>query len=158
MLTWGKAVDALTIRGASPVVTQCGSANSDDLLSRSGGVRTGIPVASGDGKVHARLNDFVNCIVQSLGYSATQRHVSDGTLVPCLPGGSKLSGLLSGLQNTADNINHSATSARTGNGVGSLSDPIFVGTGAMGAMAIAILIDVVLRDGVSPGARPPNSV
>ena len=135
MLIRGKDIDTLTVQEVSPVITQCGSTNRDNLLSRSGGVRTGIPtvVASGDGKVHATLDNLVR-IVQSLGHTATQRHVSDGTLVPCLPGGgeldigsSELGSLLSGAQNNTDDISHSATSVRTQDpdGVGSLSNPIF---------------------------------
>jgi hypothetical protein len=119
--------------------------------------------------VRARLNDLVNRIIQSSGHTATQIHVSDGTLVPCVPGGgeldignSELGGLLGDPQNTANGISHSATSVRTqdldSDGVGSLSNPIFAGTSAVGVMAIAILVDVVLRDGGSPEARPPNLV
>jgi hypothetical protein len=98
-----------------------------------------------------------------------QRHVSDGTLVPCLPGGgeldigsSELGSLLSSPQSTANDISHSATSIRTqdldGDGVGSFSNPIFAGNGAVGAMVVAILVDVVLGDGGSSEALPPNLV
>ena len=151
----------------SPVITERGSADGDGLLSRSGGVGTGILVVvpGGDGEVHTRVDGPVNSIVQSLGHTATQRHVGNGSLVLRLSGSSELGlgssellgSLVSGPQNTTDDVGHSATSVGTqdldGDEVGSLGNPVLAGTdraSAMGTMAVAILIDIIHRDSDSP--------
>ena len=66
--------------------------------------------------------------------------------------------LLSAPQNTASDINHSATSVGTqcldSGEAGSLSNPVLAGNGSngvVGAMAVAILVRVILRDGCSTG-------
>jgi hypothetical protein len=59
-------------------------------LSPVRGVRAGIlaVVASSDSEVRPRVDSPVDGIVQSLGHTTTQRHVGDGALMLCLPGGS----------------------------------------------------------------------
>ena len=78
--------------------------------------------------------------------------------MPCLSDGSELGlsnselvgNLLSSPQKTTNDINHSATSIGAqdldGDEVDGLSN-----TGAVGAMGVTILINIILRDGGSPG-------
>ena len=169
ILTRGEDVNTLAVVGkVSPVVTQSGSTDGDGLLSSCGGIRAGILVviASSDGEVHPRFDGPVDGIVQSLGHTTTQRHVGDRTLVLRPPGGSVLSlgrgelvsSLLGSPQNASDNITHGATSVGSqdldSNEVDSLGNAVLARTnraGAMGSVTIAIIVDVILRNGLAPG-------
>jgi len=170
MLTGGEDINTLAeVREVSSLITQGGGTNGDSLLCGSGGVRAGIPVVvtGSNGEVHARGDGTVDSVVQSLGLTTTQRHVSDGTLVPRLPGGGILSlgsgelvgGLFSSPQNTTDHISHGTTSVGTqdldGNEIDSLGNTVLArtdGTGAVSSVTVAILVDVILRDGLAPGS------
>lgn len=168
MPTRGENIDTVTVVGeVGPLIAQ-GRGPDGNGPDRSGGrVRTGVPVVvtGSDSEVHARFNGPVDSIVQSHRLATTQRHVGDRTLVLCLSGGSVLSlgsselvsSLLCSPQNTANDISHGTTTVGTqdfdGNKVSSLGNTIFAranGTSAMGPVTVSVLVDVILRDGLSP--------
>ena len=116
--------------------------------------------------MHARLNGLVDGVVQSQGHSTTQRHVGDGTLVPGLSGSSILGlgscelvcGVFSSPQNATNDVSHGTTPVGTQNLDGDEVDglrntvlPRTNGTGAVGPVTISVLVDVILRDSLSPG-------
>ena len=168
-LTRGKYINTLAEVGeVSPLITQGGSANGDSFFSSSRGVRAGIPVVvtGSDSKVHARVDGPVDGIIQSLGLATAQGHVGDGTLVLCPSGGSVLSlsgsklvgSLLSGPQDTTNDISHGTTSVGTqdldGDEVDSLGNTVLArtnGTGTVGPVTVAVLVDVILGNGLAPG-------
>jgi hypothetical protein len=127
-----------------------------------GGVRTGILVviASSDGEVHTRVDSPVDGIVQSLGHTTTQRHVGDGTLMLCLPGGSVfglgsgelVSSVLGSPQDTGNNVTHSAASVGTQDldGLGNTVLARTNSTRAVDSVTIAVLVDAILQDGLAP--------
>ena len=115
--------------------------------------------------MHARVDSPVDSIVQSLGLATAQRHVGDGTLVFGLSGGGIFSlgigelfgSLFSGPQNTANDVGHGTASVGTqnfdGNDVGSLGNTILARsdcTGTVGPVTVAILVDVIQRNGLAP--------
>ena len=141
---------------------QCGSVNSDDLLSRSGGTRAGIPVvvASGNGKVRTRLNSLVSGLVQRLGKTITQRHVGNGSLMSCLSECSKLDlAVYSATHKTPPTTSAAVLLPLEPKVLMAVrlvvsATPVFAvtdSTGAVGAMDVAILVCIILRDGRSPG-------
>ena len=157
MLTRDKDVNTLPmIREANPVVTQSRNTDGDGLLSSCGGVRAGIlvVVARSDGEVHPRVDSPVDGIVQSLRHTPTQQHVGNGTLVPRLPSGSVLglsggelaSSLLSGPTPVGAQDLNSNEIDSLGNTVLARTD----GTGAVGPVTIAVVVDAILRDGLAP--------
>ena len=152
-----------------PLIAQSGSTNGDGLHCTGRRVRASIPVVvtSSNSKVHARLDSPVDSIIQSERFSATQRHIGDGTLVPRLSCGSVLgfsSGkfigcLVSSPEDTTDNISHCTTSAGTqnldGDEVCSLGNTILArtdGTGTVSPMTVSILVDIILRNCLAPGS------
>ena len=157
ILTRGKDVNTLPmVREASPVATQSQSTNGDGLLGSCRGVRAGIlvVVARSDGEVHPRADSPVDGIVQSLRHTSTQRHVGNGTLVPRLPGGSIL-GLSSGelVSSLLSSPTPVGAQDLNSNEIDSLGNTVLArtdGTGAVGPVTIAVVVDVILRDGLVP--------
>lgn len=168
MLTRGEDIDTLAmVREVGPLITQGRGANSNGLLGGGGREGAGVPVvvAGSDGEMHARIDSPVDSIVQSEGLATTQRHVGHGTLVLGLSGRGILSlgsselvgSLFSSPQNTANNIGHSTTSVGTqnldSNQIDSLGNAELArtnGTGAVGSVTVSVIVDVILRDGLSP--------
>jgi hypothetical protein len=81
-----------------------------------------------------------------------------GSGVLSLGSGELHGGLFSSPQNATNNIGHGATSVGTqnldGNEVDSLGDTVLAGTdsaSAMGSVTVAVIVDVILRDGLAPG-------
>ena len=169
MLTRGEDINTLAVIGeVGPLVTQGRSPNGNGPFGGGGRVSAGVPVVvtGSESEVHVRVDGSVDGIIQSQRLATTQRHLCDGSLVPCLSSGSvfslgcsELSGsLFNSPHNTANDISHGTTSVGTqdldGNEVDSLGNTVLAGTngtGAVGPVTVPVVVDVILWDGLSPG-------
>lgn len=151
----------------SALIADGGGANGDSLLSSSRRVvaRVTVVVAGGDSEVHTSVNGLVDGVVERPRLASTERHVRDGTLVrglasllELLEGGLRLRlRLSSSPDDTTDDIAHGTAAVAAedldGNDVRSLGDTVLARSdraSAVGTVAVAILIDVVLRNGLAP--------
>lgn len=115
--------------------------------------------------MEARLDGLVDSIIESPALATTKAHVGDGALVCSLASSSKLFGSSIGLllggcrspNNAANNIAHASRAIATehldSNDVGGLGNTVLArrdGTRAVSTMAIAILVNIVLGDGLTP--------
>ena len=124
VLTRGEDINTLAVvRGEKPLVTQSRTTDGDSLFSGSGRVRASVPVVvtSSNSDVHAGVDGPIDDVVQSLRFTAAQRHVHNGTLVLGLSGGGVLNlgsgelggSLFDGPDNATDDIRHTAASVGT---------------------------------------------
>lgn len=133
------------------------------LFGASGRVvaRVGIIIARSHGKVETSVHSSVHGQVESDGFTSSKTHVSHAALellVFAGLGGSDLVGVgAGGPLNTFDNIRHGARPAGSQNldsvDVGFFGHTEFLasdGAGAVSAVAVAILIDVILRNCLAP--------
>lgn len=113
------------------------------------------------------IDGLVNGAVEGLGLATTEGHVGDGTLVLGLASGSKLLtssfelGLcgLGSKVNTSNNVAHGTTSVATedldSDDMCSLGNTVLGrsnGTRAVSTVTVAVLINVIQRNGLSPGS------
>lgn len=171
-LTWGKDIDALAVvREVRTNVTEGRRGNSDSVLSSSRRIVASITVviASSNGEMHAVVHSPVDRYIQSLRLATTKRHVRNGSLVRRLAGGSKLLlgsfhlllSSLSGKVNASNDIAHRAAAIATenldSNNVRALGDTVPLRSDracAVGTVAIAVLVNVVLRKRRPPRCTP----
>lgn len=162
--TRGEDVVALSVVGeVGTLVSQRRGTNGDGLLSGSWGVVTGVGVvvASGNSEVETSVNSGVDSEVEGDRLATTQAHVG-GTALEAL-----LLALSSGLDatnvrfsselNTLDDIGHGAGAVGAEDldsvDVRLLGNTVLLttnSTGAVGAVTVAILILVTLRDSLAP--------
>jgi len=157
-------VSALSVVGEiRTVISQGGGTDSDGLLGGGGRVvaSIGVVVASSDGEVDAGIDGSVNSEVKSTGATAAQTHVGNAALEALDLAILSILGLLdvslSSPLNSKNDIGHGtgAVGAQHLNGVdvGLLGHTILLtsnSTRAVGAMAVAVLVCVISRDGLAP--------
>lgn len=111
------------------------------------------------------INGSVDSVIESTRLATAETHVGNRALVRGLAsGGELLLGLLSlelsgvgSENNSCDDIGHRTTAVGTkdldGDDIGRLRDTVSLGsngTGTVSTVAIAVLIDIVLGDGLAP--------
>lgn len=160
----GEDVSALSVVGeVGTAVIEGRSADGNRLRGSSRGVvaSIGVVVTGSDGEVDTGLDGGIDGSVKSRGLATTKRHVGDGALEAL---SLAVLGLLHGLLvrdggelDALDDIGHGAGSVGSehldGVDVGLLGDTVLLtsnGTRAVSAVAIAVLVLVAGRDGLSP--------
>lgn len=162
--TGGEDVIALSVVGkVGTLVREGGSTDGDSILSSGRRVvaRVCIVVTGGNGKVDAGVYGSVDSKIKSGRLAATKRHVGsralEALLLALLGGADGVAVSLSGPLNTLDDIRHGARAVGAedlyGVDVGLFGNTILLasnGAGAVGAVAVAILVSVAVGDGLAP--------
>ncbi|KAI3488847.1 hypothetical protein L1887_47046 [Cichorium endivia] len=165
-----KDVDALALVGeVGALVLDGGGADGDGVGCAGGRDVAGILVlvACGDAKVHACGDGAVDGLVERGRLAAAERHVGDEALVLLGRGRArvgaelcgKLLGVVDGPEDTAGDVRHGSGAAGAehldGDEVRLLCYAVLAradGTGAVGAVTVAVLVDVVLGHGLAPAS------
>ncbi len=162
--TRGEDVVALSVVGeVGTLVKQSGGTDSDGILSRSRGVvaGVGVVVSGSDGKVDASINGSVDSKVESGRLATSQAHVGSASLeallLTVLGGLDGLCVRLGSVLDALDDIGHGARAVGAedldGVDVRLLGDTVLLasnGAGAVGAVAVAILVSIAVGDGLAP--------
>ena len=155
------------VREVRALITKRRCTDGDSLLGSRGRVVASIAVVvtGCDSEVHASINSLVDGVVECLRLATTERHVGDGALVVGLAGPPELLERSSGLRrsllrrphNTTDDVRHSATAVATehldSDHIRGLRDTVLArrdSTGTVGTVTVAVLINVVLGNGLAP--------
>lgn len=163
--TRGEDIVALAVVGeVGTLISESRGTDGDGLLGTSRRVPAGVGVVvtGSDGKVDTSIDGSVNSKIKSGGLATTQTHVGSGTLETLLALASLSSGylggvLLSSVLDALDDIRHSAGAVGAEDldsvDVGLLGNTVFLAGNsarAVGTVAVAILINVTLRDSLAP--------
>lgn len=162
--TWGKDVIALSVVGeVGTFIVEGGGTDSDSILSCSRGVvaGVGVVVTGSHSEVDTSVDSSVDGHVEGGGLATSQAHVGsaalEALLLAVLSGRDGLRVSLSGVLDALDDIGHStrAVGAEDLDGVYVclLGNTVLLagnGTRAVSAMAVAILVGIAARDGLSP--------
>ena len=160
----GKDVVALSVVGeVRTLVAEGGGTNGDGVLGSRRRVVAGVcvVVTGGNGEVDAGIDGSVDGKVKSSGLATAKRHVGsralEALLLALLGGADSVAVSLGGPLNTLDDVGHGARAVGAedldGVDVGLLGDTILLtsdGTRAVGAVTVAILISIAVRDGLAP--------
>lgn len=155
----GEDVDTLAPVGeVCAVVAEGGGADGDGLVRCRGRGVTGVLVlvARGDGEVQPRLHGGVDGEVERGGLAAAEGHVGGGALEPLagLALGVHPGGILDALEDVGHGPGAVGAEDLDGEEVGVLGDTVVGGgdgAGAVSAVAVAVDVLVVQRDGLAPG-------
>jgi hypothetical protein len=162
--TRGEDVVALSVVGeVRTLVKEGGGTDGDSVLSSSWGVvaGVGVVVTGSNGKVDTSVNSGVDSKVKGGGLATSQAHVGSAALEALLLTvlGS-LDGVrvrLSSVLDTLDDVGHGARAVGAehldGVDVRLLGDTVLLtsnSAGAVGAVAVAILVGIAVGDGLAP--------
>jgi hypothetical protein len=162
--TGGEDVVALSVVGeVRTLIKESGGTDGDGVLSSSRGVvaRVGVIVTGSDGKVDTGVNGSVDSEVESGGLATSQAHVGgaslEALLLAVLGGLEGLGVSLSSVLNALDDVGHGAGAVGAedldGVDVCLLGDTVLLASnsaGAVGAVAVAILISIAVGDSLAP--------
>ena len=162
--TRGEDVVALSVVGeVRTLVKEGGGTDGDGVLSSSWGVvaGVGVVVTGSNGKVDTSVNSGVDSKVEGGGLATSQAHVGSAALEALLL--TVLGGLdgvrvrLSSVLDTLDDVGHGAGAVGAehldGVDVRLLGNTVLLtsnSAGAVGAVAVAILVGVAVGDGLAP--------
>lgn len=162
--TRGEDVVALSVVGeVGTLIEESGGTDGDGLLSSSGGVvaGVGVVVTGSDSKVDTSVNGSVDSEVEGGGLATSQAHVGgaslEALLLAVLGGLDGLRVRLSSVLNTLDDVGHGAGAVGAedldGVDVRLLGNTVLLtgdSAGAVGAVAVAILVGIAVGDGLAP--------
>lgn len=162
--TRGEDVVALSVVGeVRTLVKEGGGTDGDGVLSSSWGVVAGVRVvvSGSNGKVDTSVNSGVDSEVEGGGLATSQAHVGSATLeallLTVLGGLDGLRVRLSSVLDALDDVGHGARAVGAehldGVDVRLLGNTVLLtsnSAGAVGAVAVAILVSIAVGDGLAP--------